>query len=137
MMLAVIATACGPSASDDTQPAPHVSVFRDGHFDAIPSYPRSDPLGQAAEKDDVISQSFTARNATPGQILQFYERSLVGWSLVEPVHPIGHGAVRGAWLNNGRQLVVSASLAPTVEADDPERPMVQYNLQLGPPTALR
>ena len=136
LVLASVASACGADGRRDAQPAPGVSVFRDGRFDEIPRYPRTDPLGGAVEKGDVVSQSFVARNATPHQVLEYYERSLAGWSVVEPVRAVGEGAVRGAWAKDGRHLVVSAGLAPTVEADDPERPMAQYNLQLGPPGAV-
>ncbi|MDQ4131913.1 MAG: hypothetical protein M3179_01620 [Actinomycetota bacterium] len=136
VLVAVVVCACGSRGERDAQAAPDVSVFREGYFDQIPRYPRTDPLGAAAEKADVVSQSFAARNASPEHILDFYTRALLGWTVVEAPHPVGEGAVRGVWAKDGRHLVVSASRAPTMEADDPETPMVQYNLQLGPPGVL-
>ncbi len=138
LALTVAIAGCRSGASEestgDAQPAPDVSVFRDGFFDQIPRYPRSQELGSAVEEGDVVSQSFTVSNASPRRVLEYYASNLTGWDLVEPIHPLGPGdeAFRGAWEKDGRHLRVSASSAPTVEADDPERPMIQYNLQLGP-----
>lgn len=131
------ASACGGQADERAadQPVTGRTGFGYGAFDELPRYSRSEPLGQRTEKAGAVSQSFTAEGATPTQILDFYARRLkaAGWDVVEPVHQLGEGAVRGRWTERRWMLTVSASTAPTltvppgaIEADS------QYSLNLRP-----
>ena len=142
MTLAAMAVigGCGADGGEapEAQPAPEVTVFRNGAFDQLPRYPRSDEFAPATETAAVVSQTFSVRNATPQQILDFYRSTLERWTVVEPVQQVGPDALRASWRRDGRQLQVSASRAPSVDVTAPtvEPPMSQYSLQIGPPDAF-
>ncbi|MFP5316708.1 MAG: hypothetical protein ACLGI2_00245 [Acidimicrobiia bacterium] len=135
----VVATGCGGGDDNpEAQPAPDVTVFRGGVFDQLPRYPRSVDLATPTETAGVVAQTFSVRNASPREILDFYASRLDRWRVVEPVHQVGDDAFRGSWTRDGRRLQVSAGRAPAIDVEPPtvEPPIAQYSLQLGPPEAF-
>lgn len=117
------------------QPVTKDTSFGSGRFDELPRFSRSEPLGPRAEKAGAVSQSFKAEGASPTQILDFYARRLedAGWDVVEPVHELGVGTVRGRWAEPKWMLTVSASAAPTLPAPDGAiQAYSQYSLSLRP-----
>jgi hypothetical protein len=124
-----IAAGCGGDSDERAadQPVTADTEFGYGNFDELPRYSRSEPLGTRTEKAGAVSQSFKAEGATPTQILDFYARRLkdAGWNVVEPVHKLGVGTVRGRWADPKWVLTVSASAAPTVTA--PEGAIEEYS----------
>lgn len=141
--VALVGSACGAAADERAanQPVTHETHFGAGTFDELPRYSRSEPLGSRTDKAGAVSQSFKARGATPAQVLDFYSRRLqeAGWDVVEPVHELGVGTVRGRWAEPKWILTVSASPAPTLTAPDGTiEAYCQYSLSLRPaevPTA--
>lgn len=135
--LILLAAGCGGDAEERAadQPVTEDTSFGPGRFDELPRFSRSEPLGPRAEKADAMSQSFKAEGATPTQILDFYARRLkdTGWDVIEPVHEIGVGTVRGRWAEPKWMLTVSATAAPTVPAPDGAiQAYSQYSLSLRP-----
>lgn len=115
----VLSAACATGDVEErpeAQPVPGRADFGPGIFDELPRYSRSEPLGPRNETDGVVSQSFSARNTDPQQILSFYGRRLeeAGWSAVEPVTELGPGTYRAQWGRPQWLLTVSASTAPTI-----------------------
>ena len=132
-----IGAGCGSGAEERAadQPATNGTGFGYGRFDDLPRYSRSEPLGPRAEKAGAVSQSFKAEGATPTQILDFYARRLkeAGWEVVEPVHELGVGTVRGRWAEPKWMITVSASTAPTLPAPNGAiQAYSQYSLSLRP-----
>lgn len=139
--LAVFAAgaACGGGTDDargsGAQPAPDVTTFEQGVFDEIPRYPRSEPLGPRSEKDGVVAQSFEARDASPAQVLDFFQQRLESWDLISQPAPIGEGTYRGQWARAKWILTISSTPAPTLEPDsEPAQGTLlsQYSLSLSP-----
>ena len=139
LIVAVLVLAAGCDRDTDEraadQPVTADTSFGYGIFDELPRYSRSEPLGPRAEKAGAVSRSFKAEGATPTQILAFYARRLedAGWNVVEPVHELGVGTVRGRWAQPKWMLTVSASAAPTL--DQPAGAIQahsQYSLSLRP-----
>ncbi len=127
---ALLVGACASGATTKpAQPAPGDTVFRGGNFDQLPRYPRSQDLNQDTAKNGVVAQTFSVANTTPQQVLQFYGDHLAGWQVAEAARSIGSNAYRGAWVKGDRELLVSASGAPTLSQ---QQPVVQYSLELGP-----
>jgi hypothetical protein len=130
--------ACGGGAEERAadQPVTNGTGFGYGRFDELPRYSRSEPLGPRTAKAGAVSQSlFKAEGATPIQILDFYARRLMdaGWDVVEPVHQLGVGSVRGRWTEPTWMLTVSAGAAPTLPAPDGAiQSYSQYSLSLRP-----
>ena len=148
-VLVLLGAGCGGGAEERAadQPVPNGTGFAYGRFDELPRYSRSESLGPRTEKAGAVSQSFKAEGATPTQILDFYARRLkdAGWDVVEPVHQLSVGSVRGRWAEPKWMLTVSASAAPTLPAPDGAiQSNSQYSLSLraaevpsaaGPPDA--
>lgn len=125
------------ACSDDTdppeaQPAPDVSAFREGGFDEIPRYSRSEPVGTRTSEGDVIAQSFKATGATPQDIMDFYETNLGGeWVLEGEIERLGVGTYRGDWRNGDHRLRVSATPESSLDEEDSADPVIaQYSLTL-------
>ena len=136
-MVILMGAGCGGEAEERAadQPVTNETGFGYGRFDELPRYSRSEPLGPRAEKAGAVSQSFKAEGATPTQILDFYARRLkdAGWDVVEPVHELGVGTVRGRWAQPKWMLTVSASTAPTLTAPAGAiQAYSQYSLNLRP-----
>ncbi len=139
VFVAMLGIAAGCSGDTDEraadQPVTAGTEFGYGNFDELPRYSRSEPLGSRTEKAGAVSQSFKAEGATPTQILDFYARRLkdAGWNVVEPVHQLGVGTVRGRWADPKWVLTVSASAAPTVTAPEGAiQEYSQYSLSIRP-----
>lgn len=130
----------GDDPSIDAQPSPEVTTFEPGLFDALPRYPRSEPISERTEEDGVISQSFAARDTAPGQVLQYYRERLADWDLVDQPQDIGEGTYRGIWARESWTLTISATPGETVDPETLEPvgeaaegvPVAQYNLTLAP-----
>lgn len=129
--LALLA-ACGGDERPATQPTPSEATFQRGTFDDLPLHPRSEPLGEKAEKDGVVARSFKATGATPVGVLEWYRGNLPGWELIDPPAAIGEGTFRGRWARDASVLVVSASAAPTLPSDSGNGVSTQYSLTLEP-----
>lgn len=135
--VALLAAACGGDTGEraEDQPVTGGTEFGYGSFDELPRYGRSEPLGPRNEKAGAVSQSFKAEGATPAQILDFYAGRLkdAGWNVVEPVHELGVGTVRGRWANPKWKLTVSATAGPTLTAPEGAiEAYSQYSLSLRP-----
>ncbi len=142
LIVAVLALGAGCDRDTDEraadQPVTADTNFGYGKFDELPRYSRSEPLGSRTEKGGAVSQTFKAEGATPTQILDFYARRLkdAGWNVVEPVHELGVGSVRGRWAEPKWMLTVSASAAPMVtEPAAAIQAYSQYSLSLRPAEA--
>ncbi len=128
---ALVVPACGGDGPPEAQPAPEVTRFAEGAFEDIPLFPRSESVGARNEKSNTTARSFKARNATPEQVLGFYDQRLAGWQVVSPVDKVGATAYRGEWTKDGRRLLVSATPAPGLGASDEiEAPVTQYSLSI-------
>lgn len=132
--VAVALGACSDDATtqDGAQPAPGVTQFaEEGAFDDLPRHPRSRAVSERTEEDGVTVQSFTVRNSTPEQVLEWYAVTLEedGWVVVEEPQFLGATDVRGTWVKDGMQLRVSSGPQPALSDDDP---VVQYSLLLRP-----
>ena len=135
--LLIVAAACSGDTDEraSDQPVTVGTEFGYGSFDELPRYSRSEPLGTRTEKAGAVSQSFKAEGATPTQVLDFYALRLqaTGWNVVEPVHELGGGTVRGRWAGPRWILTVSASPAPTLTAPEGAiQAYSQYSLSLRP-----
>lgn len=110
-------------------PAPGITAFTAGDFDAVELPRGADEASEKTERDGVLSQSFFAEATSPEQIMDFFERSLPGdgWEVAEPVTARGTDSLAGAWTKDGRRLEVSAVLAQGVEDE-----RTQYSLVLLP-----
>lgn len=129
---ALLVAACGvDNQREGTQPAPAVTTVEQGRFDDLPLFPRSDPVGSRNEKEGVVSRSFVAKGATAEQVMQFYERELEGWRLVEPPQRAGTTTLRAKWAQGNWYLQVSTAAHPPA-VDDPAEAQVQYSLVLSP-----
>lgn len=130
-------TASCSGSDEGTQPAPDVSTFEQGDFGDIPLHPTSSPLGSRSEKNGTVARSYTVRNTTARQVLEFYESALDEHEVIEAPQDIGRRSWRGLWRVDGRELTVSAT-AISQPGDVEERPArpseynVQYSLSLGP-----
>ncbi len=118
----------GGGDQPEAQPAPDVSVFAEGEFDGLPIPPRADPVGRRSEDNDVVTRSFSVRNTTVREVLQFYERELDGWTRVGE-EDVGT-AVHADYERDGRGLRVTVQSASDLSD---EVPGLQLSLQLGPP----
>lgn len=98
-------------------PAPGVTAFTAGGFDAIDLPRGADEASEKTERDGVLSQSFYAQQTSPEQIMDFFATSLAedGWEVVEPVSSRGTDSIAGAWAKDDRRLEISALLAQGVE----------------------
>ena len=103
-------------------------TFTEGRHDDIPLMPLSDAVSELEEKDDVTVQSFEVRNRTPAQVMEFYEESLDDWLMTRTPEQLGPGTFRGTWRDEGYQLTVSSSAAPTLSEDS--EMSCQYSLSL-------
>ena len=119
----------GSDSGPEAQPAPGVTTFAEGDFDGIPLPPRSTPVGERAEEDGVVSQSFEVRNIPPQELLDFYAEALDGHEVLEHPEEIGLGTSRGRWDVDGRELTVVGRTAETLD-DNPSAPEVLTQLSL-------
>jgi hypothetical protein len=124
--------ACGDQDQPEAQPTPGGVGFEEGDFDELPVPPRADPLGPRQEEEGVLARSWSVRNTTAAEVLEFYEQNLMdGWQQTTPTRQLGD-AYRGIWRSGDEELRVSATPAPA--ADQEERPedqrLVQVSLQL-------
>lgn len=128
--------ACGGSQDEpEAQPSPGGTGFVEGRFDELPVPPRAEALGPRRETDGVLARSWSVRDTTPDEVLQFYETGLPDWTVTSAPRSIGDGA-QGLWRRGGEQLRVTATPAPTADQDegagtDPAE--VQLSLQLSEP----
>lgn len=129
---AALLAGCGDDVAGDAQPeaqpAPDVSVFSEGDFDGLPVPPLADPVGPRSEYEDVTARSFTVRNTTPEEVVEFYDTALGDWTK-QGSEDVGT-AIRSDYEKGGRGLRVTVQRAPTIEDDAAE---LQLSLQLGPP----
>lgn len=116
------AAACGDDggADPEAQPAPGVTAFAQGDFSDIPLPPRTDAAGDRSEEDGVVARSYFVRNRTPEEVLDFYTDyfDTEGVPAVATPAPAGTEAWRGRWLLDGRELLISATPAPTADDDE-------------------
>lgn len=124
-----------PEEGVEAQPAADEATFVAGDFGDIPLPPLAEPAGERSEIDGVVAQSYFVRNRTPADVLEFYVEQLAerGFEIVVP--PDGsRDNRRGTWLVDGRELLVSATPAPTAEGGEVERSEVvtQLSLELAP-----
>ncbi len=109
----------GTSAASDggAIPAPEITGFTDGDFDAIELPRGAEEASEKTVRDDVTSQSFFASATSPEQIMEFFASSLEGdgWTVAEPVSSRGTDSFAGAWTRDGHRLEISALLAQGVE----------------------
>ena len=127
----VALAACGDGERvPEAQPS-RWDAFTEGAFDDIPLLPRSHAVSEVSEKADVVAQSYEVRNTSPERVLRFYEDNLDGWAMVGKVEQIGVGTYRGVWRDEGYELTVSATEAPTLSESDEVR--TQYSLSLESP----
>ena len=135
-LLTLTTLGCGAGETRPAaQPAPGVTTFEQGRFDDLPLFFRSDPLGPRSEKDGVVTRSYTARGASPEQVLEFYRDALdYRWEMVTPIEKLGVGTFRADWTNGQYRLRVSASRAAALDSpDDASNAAVsQYSLTLHP-----
>lgn len=138
--LFLAAAACGDADDEapdpEAQPAPDVSTFAEGSFDDLPRHPRSDPVSARRETEGVVAQSFTVRNTTAEEVLDFYVRTLRELPVRSEAQEIGEDTWRGIWETaDGDVLIVSATQEPQADDEPPGAPGdndVQYSLSLGP-----
>lgn len=134
--VAVSAAGCGGGAGDgeETQPVPDATVFAEGGFDGLPRYPGAESVSEPAIKDDVTAQSFAVNVARPDRVMDFYAEELeaAGWTAVVAPSQIGADETyRGVWRRDQQELVVSSTLAQSIDDTDSTR-TTQYSLSLGP-----
>lgn len=104
----------------------------EGTFDDIPLLPASRPVSEVSEKRDVTAQSYVVRNTTPERVIAFYVDNLEGWTMIGEVEQGDTGdTYRAKWRDEGFELIVSASPAPTLE--EPGEVRTQYSLSLSSP----
>ena len=104
----------------------------EGEFDDIPLMPRSEPVSELSEKDDVTVQSYMVKNRSPEHVIEFYRDTLTGWTLIGEADRGESGrAHRATWRDEGFELGVSAAPAPTLEENGEVR--TQYSLSLSSP----
>lgn len=138
LVLAVlVAAGCGDDEQPEAQPAPDVTAFTTGDFGELPRPPRSEPAGERSERNGVVARSFFVRNMTPEEVLAFY-RDTFGANdiqVISPPEPFGPDNWRGTWLVDDRELLVSATPAPTAEGEkvDGSDLSTQFSLELSPP----
>ena len=134
--MSFVSSCAGGSEEPEAQPAPGVERFtEDGIFEGIPRYPRSEPVGPRREVSGATVRTWSVRNATPEQVLQFYADTLVAdaWREMEAPHAVNK-SWRGSWRRQGATLQVSAGPAPAIEQPEPASPdpIVQYSFTLRP-----
>ncbi|HEX7168020.1 MAG TPA: hypothetical protein VF230_13665 [Acidimicrobiales bacterium] len=135
--LAVSTLAAGLAGCGDDERAPEAQPSRwdgpaEGEFDDIPLMSRSEPVSELSEKDDVTVQSYVVKNRSPAQVIEFYEDTLVGWTMIGEVDRGERGrAYRARWRDEGFELLVSSAPAPTLEERREVR--TQYSLSLSSP----
>lgn len=139
LLLAALVSCGSDDGGPDAQPAPEDPGFAEGLFDQLPHPPGSEPVGPKAEEQGVNARSYKVDNATPLEVMEFYEDALADdWREIEEVHELGeseNAAYRGKWQRDEWVLVVTASEAPTVsgtETGEARNPTVQYSLSLEP-----
>lgn len=125
-------SACGNDERRETQPSPDVTTFTSGEFDDLPRPPRSEEAGERTEVDGVVAQSFLVENTSPAAVLEFYRTTFAetGVAVVSPPEQIGVGTWRGMWRVGDRDLLVSATQAPTTTESD--KVQSQFSLELSP-----
>ena len=136
LLIAATIAACGDEGgAPEAQPSPGGTGFVDGEFDELPVPPLAVPLGPRREKEGVLSRSWSVRNTTAAEVLDFYERTLGDrWQVSTPPRPLGD-AYRGEWRAGDDELRVSAVPAPAADVDARPQPagaLVQLSLQLLP-----
>lgn len=133
-LFAFLLVGCGDDGDQpDTQPAPGTIEFREGVFNDIPRYPRSEEAGPRSSTDGVIAQSFRAEGASPQLVLEWYQDKLkLDWRVDRPVSEIGVGTYRGRWASEDHFLIVSATAAPTLPEPTADTVVTQYSLSLEP-----
>lgn len=140
LLAGAVLGACGSDDGSrdrgDAQPAPGVTTFADGDFADIPLPPRAEPAGERSEQQGVVVQSFFVRDRTAEEVLQLYGTYFEGEGVATllPPEPFGNDAWRGRWLLDGRELLVSAAPAPSVDDGEVEHADVvtQMSLELSP-----
>lgn len=134
--LALSAPGCGSANTHPAaQPVPEVTTFEQGRFDDLPVFFRSDPLGPRSEKEGVVTRSYHASGASPGQVLEFYRDALdYRWRMVTPIERLGAGTFRADWEDGHYRLRVSATQAPALDTSDGgvHPVLTQYSLTLRP-----
>lgn len=134
------ATQDGAERGVGDQPAPGTDTFEQGLFDEIPRYRPSEAVGPRNEENDIVTQSFRARDSLPDEILAFYVRQLEApWQVQDDPQQIGAGGTwRGVWIRDNWRLIVSATRAPALEGEPIEPGAAQgtlhsqYSLTLEP-----
>lgn len=117
----------------DAQPGREGPSFTDSALGELPRFPRSREVSGVAETGDVTVQSFNVSNATPEEVVRWYEANLpAGWQAVEEPRALGATDWRGTWRNGDQELQVSAAPDPTATDEASDDVVTQYNLKLGP-----
>lgn len=139
IMVAGVATAAGALGAcggggemPSAQPSPDVTTFQPGVFDDLPSYPGGRAIGSRTDAGDSTARSFLARNATPRQVLQFFDRRLAerGWTAVTPAREIGKDTLRAEYMRGRWRLRVSATPESTGGGAASATVSAQYSLSL-------
>jgi hypothetical protein len=133
LTLSLLGACADDGRQPDTQPAPEVNTFSAGDFDDLPLPAGAKRAGERSERDGVVTQSFFVPNTSPEQVLEFYASVFDEQNIpvIDEPAPAGTTAWRGRWLIEDRQLLVSATTAPSAQGDD-ER-VTQFSLELSPP----
>lgn len=129
--IVVAPAACGNDERVPEAQPTRWDAFTEGRFDDIPLAPRSRAVSELSEKADVVAQSYEVRNTSPEGVLRFYRDNLDGWTMVGDIEHIGVKTYRGVWRDEGYELTVSATDAPTLS--EPGEVRSQYSLSLASP----
>lgn len=130
--------ACGDDGdrNPEATPAEDSSAFASGDFGDIPIHPLAEEAGEKTQTDDVVAQSFRARNLSQEQLFAWYDENLTGWQQESPPKPLGeapNASWRARWIRGDQRLIVTASAAPTLESPEgTDDPVLQYSLSLEP-----
>lgn len=129
-------TGCGDDGGPEpeAQPTPEGTSFEERGFDGIPLPPRAEPVGGRNEEDGIVVQSFSIRNRTPQDVMDFYVAQMSDDEVVTSPEQSGTATLLAEWrLDDGRTLLVTTLPAPTApgEADGAEV-VSQLSLTLRP-----
>lgn len=122
------------STSARSQAGPASSV-QSIELEAVPLYPRSDPVGPRRQHGQSVEQTFAVLGATPGEVLDWYAGQLSHW-IALPVEATDRAAsLQRTWVAGARRLVVAAAPSTEVGADSPYT--IEYSLTLEDREAAR
>jgi hypothetical protein len=123
--LLVVGASCGSRNSEaSTTPVP-------AKFSSLPAFPNAEPAGRLTTDGTTSTRSYQVHGTTPANVLAFYQKRLVGWTVSQKARPLGSSsqvALRATWNRGSHLLTVSSETAVGLGPGD-----VQYSLQLSVP----